>query len=199
MLPPGDAELVQIVDAAFADAARRSGDHLKCAAGCTNCCTGVFAISALDRERLREGLRLLQDTAPARAAALHRRVQESAARLLDQGFPGDPNTGMLADDEASQERFEDFANDERCPVLDPATGLCDLYAHRPVTCRTFGPPVILEDGNIGVCELCFTSATAQEMRHAAIALPAPEQEADLEQECEAAHGATLIAFALRQR
>ncbi len=27
--------------------------------------------------------------------------------------------------------FEDFANDEPCPVLDPKTGTCDLYTARP--------------------------------------------------------------------
>ncbi len=32
-----------------------------------------------------------------------------------------------------------------CPALDPATGHCDLYVHRPITCRTFGPPVRFAD------------------------------------------------------
>ena len=45
-----------------------------------------------------------------------------------------------------------------CPVLDPASGLCELYDSRPMTCRTFGPPVRSEDG-LGVCELCFHGAS----------------------------------------
>ena len=29
-------------------------------------------------------------------------------------------------------------DDVPCPALDPETGGCDLYAARPITCRTFG-------------------------------------------------------------
>jgi NitT/TauT family transport system permease protein len=48
MLPPGDQQLVQIVDAALADTARRSGDWLVCHPGCTQCCIKAFAINQLD-------------------------------------------------------------------------------------------------------------------------------------------------------
>ena len=58
----------------------------------------------------------------------------------------------------AEKRFAEFANDEPCPVLDPETGLCDLYDARPMACRTFGPPVRAE-GGLGVCELCFHGAT----------------------------------------
>jgi hypothetical protein len=51
----GDRELVQIVDAALADSARRSGAWLVCHVGCTQCCIGVFAISQSDAVRLQEG------------------------------------------------------------------------------------------------------------------------------------------------
>src|SRR5271165_3607078 len=60
MLPAGDNQLVQIVNAATADAARRSGDWLKCRPGCTQCCIGVFPISQLDALRLRHGLANLE-------------------------------------------------------------------------------------------------------------------------------------------
>ena len=55
-LPAGDQELVQIVDAAFADAAQRSGKWLLCRPGCTQCCIGVFEINQLDAMRLRQGM-----------------------------------------------------------------------------------------------------------------------------------------------
>jgi hypothetical protein len=56
MLPAGDHELVQILDAALADTARRSGEWLVCKPGCTQCCVGVFAINQLDAARLQQGL-----------------------------------------------------------------------------------------------------------------------------------------------
>ncbi|WP_419806591.1 YkgJ family cysteine cluster protein [Terriglobus sp.] len=169
--------MIQITDAALADAARRSGPHLVCHPGCTPCCHGVFAISSLDASRLQAGLVTLQQTDPPRARRIQQRTAATIAKLAPD-FPGDPATGHLATDEASQARFEDFANDESCPVLDPATGTCDLYAHRPMTCRVFGPPIWSDDG-LGICELCFQNATQTEIEAAEMHLPDPALEAAL--------------------
>ncbi len=49
--------LIQIVDAALASAVARSGPHLVCRPGCSQCCHGVFQITALDAQRLRKRLR----------------------------------------------------------------------------------------------------------------------------------------------
>ena len=56
------------------------------------------------------------------------------------------------------DRHAPMADDDPCAALDPETGTCDLYAARPITCRTFGPPVRCESGDLGVCELCFEGA-----------------------------------------
>jgi hypothetical protein len=66
MLPFGDVQLVQILDKALADTARRSGDWLVCKAGCTQCCVGVFAIDQLDAARLQQGLQELTVSDPER-------------------------------------------------------------------------------------------------------------------------------------
>ena len=116
--PAGDRELVQIVDAALADSARRSGAWLACRIGCTQCCIGVFAISQLDAARLRDGWAELERQDPARAKQVLGRARD-AVRRLGADFPGDASTGILA---ADSEKFDDFANDELCPVLDPETG-----------------------------------------------------------------------------
>ena len=200
LMPPryptsGDRELIQIVDAALADTTLRSGKWLVCRPGCTQCCIGAFAINQLDAARLRRGLDQLDRTAPQQAAAIRQRARDSVARLAHE-FPGDPVTGILNEDE--EDRFEDFANDEPCPVLDPSTGLCGLYESRPMTCRVFGPPVKSEDG-LGVCELCFQGATEAEIA-ACEMVPDPE---DLESRVLAEfekrnglRGNTIIAFAL---
>jgi Fe-S-cluster containining protein len=192
-LPAGDTQLIQIVDAALADAARRSGDWLVCRPGCTQCCIGVFAIDQLDAARLEQGLRELMENDPERAHAVVERARRSVKRL-SQDFPGDPATGLL--DPAQEARFEDFANDEPCAALDPATGLCDLYRSRPMTCRVFGPPVRSEEG-LGVCELCYHGATEEQI--AACEMPVSGLEEELLQEFEQAsgrRGQTLVAFAL---
>jgi Fe-S-cluster containining protein len=151
------SSLLPIVDAALASAAERSGDWLACKPGCHQCCVGVFVISALDTETLRSAL----DAAdPALAARIRARASASRERLTPD-FPGDPATGELFTEAHHEEAFEDFANDEPCPILDPATGTCDLYAARPIQCRTFGPPVRDEDDHLTVCELCFVGAPAE--------------------------------------
>src|SRR5437016_4042094 len=194
-----DQHLVQIVDAALAEATRRSGEWLVCRPGCTQCCMGAFSITQLDAIRLRQGLVELEITDPARAARVRERVQQSIARL-SADFPGDPATGILYEDEESEERFFEFANDEPCPVLDPHTGTCDLYAARPITCRVFGPPVRSgpEDA-LGICELCFHGATDEQIAACEMEVDPQSLEPKLLQELEktsGAHGKTIVAFAL---
>jgi len=199
MLPTGDSRLVQILDNALADTARRSGDWLVCRPGCTQCCVGVFAIHQLDAARLQQGLRELAGRVPERAQAIRERARRSVERLTD-GFPGDPATGLLDPSEEAEARFEDFANDEPCAALDPATGLCDLYLARPVTCRVFGPPVRTEQG-LGVCELCYHGATEEQIASCEMAADPEGLEEQLLQEFEQSsgtHGRTLVAFALTQ-
>jgi Fe-S-cluster containining protein len=199
MLPKGDHKLVQILDAALADTARRSGDWLVCKPGCTQCCVGVFAIDQLDAERLQQGLEELARTEPERAQSIRERAQRSVERLTPS-FPGDPIMGLLDPSEEAEARFEDFANDEPCAALDPATGLCDLYLHRPVTCRVFGPPVRSQEG-LGVCELCYHGATEEQIAACEMPVDPEGLAAKLLQEFEQSsgkHGRTLVAFALAQ-
>ncbi len=159
--PKGDNQLVQIVDAALADVASRAGDWLACRPGCTQCCVGVFAINQLDASRLRDGLDQLDRSDPSRTSRVRERAQASVARLAPD-FPGNKRTGILGRSDSDRARFEDFANDEPCPALDPVTGLCDVYEFRPMTCRVFGPPVRTE-GGLSTCELCFHGATDQQI------------------------------------
>jgi Fe-S-cluster containining protein len=132
----GDAALVQIVDAAFAEAARRSGPWLVCRPGCTQCCYGTFAITSLDAWRLQRGLADLELADAGRAA----RVRERARIAIS-----------TPDEDAA------------CPALDIESGTCDLYAARPITCRVFGPPLRCGEQAVGVCELCYEGATDEEI------------------------------------
>lgn len=200
-MPAGDSILVQIMDAALADAARRAGEWLVCRPGCTQCCYGAFAINQLDVARLRAGMEALRIVRPGVAGAVERRarlwIEEHGA-----DFPGDLATGLIGDGDADRERFEDFANEAACPALDPATGLCDVYEARPMTCRVFGPPVRVEAGSAGDralahCELCFIGATPEQV--VTCEMPVPhEVEEDLIEELGRAglRGETLVAFAL---
>jgi Fe-S-cluster containining protein len=211
-LPPQDRQLLQIVDAAFADSARRSGPHLVCRPGCTQCCHGAFAINALDAQRLGEGMAQLTITAPEKAAEIRNRADKYWKEFAPD-FPGDPITGILGESEAEQEAFEDFANEAACPALNPENGLCELYEFRPMTCRIFGPPVRSQaephteddpkgdfskdaepEEGLAICELCFTTATPEEIQAAEMQVPHKEEEALLNQLTQS--GNTIIAHCL---
>lgn len=185
------------MDAALADVARRSGDWLACRVGCTQCCHGAFAINALDVARLGAGMAALRKNDPRLADELERRAKEWIDEYA-KDFPGDLKTGVLGTSPLDEEQFEAFANDAACPALDPATGRCDVYAWRPMTCRVFGPPVRVGEGNeFGCCELCFVGASDEQI--AACEMTVPH---DLEAKLVAEIGdesETVVAFALLRR
>jgi Fe-S-cluster containining protein len=147
-------DLIQIVDAAMAEAVRKSGDWIACKPGCMECCIGPFAISMLDAARLRDGLAQLALVDPSRAEAVRRR----AAQHDDE------------DEEAS------------CPALDPDSGTCDLYASRPLTCRMFGPAV-RSGGAVGACELCYQGASDEEIAACSVTLDIPDDERETTVAC----------------
>jgi len=200
-LPARDSELVQIVDADLADATRRAGSLLACRIGCTHCCHGAFAINSLDAERLHAGMTALRSSSPLLAASVERRARTWLAEC-GHDFPGDSQTGALSPTPEDQARFETFANDAPCPALDTATGRCDVYAWRPMTCRVFGPPVraVRPDGTegLGHCELCFVDATTEQVAACEMHVP-HELETELVNEISAEIGTneeTVVAFAL---
>ncbi len=200
-LSPG---LIQIVDAALASATLRAGVHLVCHAGCSPCCHGVFEISALDAQRLRDGLLETQADDPAKAQRVRTRIAAARAHL-GPFFPGEPATGVLFQHEGTEQQielFEEWAHADACPILDPATQTCDLYAHRPILCRTFGPPIRNDyadpEAGLGVCELCFTQASTSEVAAAEMDSSFRPLEEALDQVYKIEHpqsGPTMIAFA----
>jgi Fe-S-cluster containining protein len=167
MQPPRDLVLIETVDRALADAARKSGAWLVCRPGCTQCCMGPFPITQLDAQRLRRGLAELEAREPERAA----RVVERARGAVE------------------------LADDEPCPALDPQTGWCDLYSARPITCRAFGPPVRCGSEGVGICELCFVGATDDEIAACEVEIDPEDLEAELIEEL-GEPGETSVALAL---
>jgi Fe-S-cluster containining protein len=197
-LPARDSELIQIMDAELARVTRISGSWLACRPGCTQCCHGAFGINTLDAARLRTGMESLRQTNPALAI----RIETSAQSWLAEygpSFPGDASTGILGTSESDQAAFEDFANDAPCPALNPATGLCDVYEFRPMTCRVFGPPVRVEPDDpsstaLACCELCFIGADEETIAACELHPPhALESEILTELNSDAD---TVVAFAL---
>jgi Fe-S-cluster containining protein len=198
--PSRDAELLRILDQGFAHSAEVAGEHLVCRPGCTQCCHGAFRINTLDAARLRAGMSELRATNPTLAATLAARATQWLADHA-QDYPGNAHTGILGTTEEEQVAFDGFVPDAPCPALDSQTGLCNIYAWRPMTCRIFGPPVQVDAAEYGEtetdapafahCELCFTNATEDEIRASELIVPH-----ELEAELISDQSETIVAFAL---
>jgi Fe-S-cluster containining protein len=188
-----DRQLLEAIGESMAEAARRSGEWIACKPGCTQCCFGPFGISKLDAMRLRRGMQRLAADDPARAAAVRARA-DSYIRIAGPLYPGDPVSGELHDADALPDSLDELP----CPALDPATGLCDLYDARPITCRTFGPATQLREDALGACELCYTGATEEQLMACAVEVdPAGLENALLEDlDTHGAGGMTIVAFAV---
>jgi Fe-S-cluster containining protein len=158
----------------------------------------VFPISQLDVQRLQAGLEQLKREDAARALRVAARARDSVERLRNE-FPGDPETGLLTESDEAQARFDDFANDEPCPALDPETQTCDLYASRPMTCRVFGPAVRGGDGAVGACELCYEGASDEQIADCAVEMDPDNTEGRLIETLEVetgVRGSTIVAWCL---
>jgi Fe-S-cluster containining protein len=121
----------------------------------------------------------------------------TAAVLLEPGLPstlGGATPGGEAEEEAFLERHAALP----CPALDPSSGLCDLYAHRPIACRTYGPPMRIGGEDLAPCRLCFDGAPPEETAARRTELDVAEAEAPLEEAALEAGfpGPTLVALAL---
>lgn len=187
-----DRRLLQIIDEAMAEAARLAGDRLACRPGCTGCCHGPFPINGLDAARLRRGLAELAARDPERAAAIAGRARAQLPGLA-AGFPGNSDTGILSDDDADPYFARHAALP--CPALDPDTGRCELYAHRPLSCRTFGPPVRIGEADLPPCDLCFQGSGPEEVEACRVE-PDPHGIEDRLVRRFHAEKETLIAFVL---
>ena len=193
-----DAELLRGLQRDFDATAAKAGRWLACCPGCAECCLGPFPITRLDEQRLRVGMARLTEADPPRALAVRKRARQALAVLAD-GFPGDPLTGRLSEHEGRLDRFLERHGNLACPALDPQSQRCDLYAWRPVSCRTYGPPARFGDERTPPCRLCFVGATAESIEACRMV---PDREG-LEQRILAGMGVlggedweTLIPFAL---
>ncbi|HYI10330.1 MAG TPA: YkgJ family cysteine cluster protein [Thermoanaerobaculia bacterium] len=154
-----DGNYKSILDRAdrhFGSVMQTQPQNLQCGAGCSLCCYGLFEIGSGDVPLIAEGLEALH---PSR----RRKIVERALRIVESS--AHPNLRECSPEE--KEAFFDRTQATPCPNLDEA-GLCMMYEHRPLVCRTFGLP--LRDGRkyLGdVCELNFTEASRKEQMRAA--------------------------------
>jgi Fe-S-cluster containining protein len=124
--------LYQFVDQTMAMLFNRFPDEIRCGKGCTDCCNAIFDLSYIESSYL---LALFKTLPPDIRGEILARCP-SAAQQWQEIFDSkaDPSTARI-----------------RCPLLSDQ-GLCHCYAARPVNCRTYGVPTVI-NGSAHVCGL----------------------------------------------
>ncbi len=180
-----DFVILETVRAAVAASHARAGKWIACRAGCSECCSVLFPITMQDAERLRRGLAAAEEEV---RADIVDRARELWTKI-GADFPGD--AGVFRANEEWQEWFLTRHKGHACAVVDPTTGACRLYEHRPVACRLYGHLIQIGEEAQTICHYCFQGATAAEIEASRVKVPvAAVDQGDLEA------GETLIAWVL---
>jgi Fe-S-cluster containining protein len=141
-------DLLARVDAWYQGVQRSHPDKVTCSKGCRDCCLGLYDISILDRDLLREGM--------AKADPETRRdIESRAARIMADLREKFPDLEDTLDGLSPEEIDEvcDAAGPVECPVLG-RQGECRLYEHRPLVCRLAGVPIVDVTGAVVHPEGC---------------------------------------------
>ncbi len=130
-LAPKYINLTHLIEQEFTRNKNKYGARLKCARGCSACCSQIFRITSFDADVIKNYLAKIDETERSR-------LQSSAKKYLDK-------------------RKNTVASEQiPCPALGNE-GECTIYEARPVVCRRFGVPIYdyKNPGKLHACELNF--------------------------------------------
>ena len=134
-------DLVTSADQAFQRMAGEFSDGIKCEIHCSDCCHAVFGLFLIEAVFLKHDFDQLDEE--DRKAALKRcdeadKELEKLERTFET-FEGDPQMRAYS---MARARI-------RCPLL-ADNNECILYPYRPITCRVYGIPTLIQ----GVPRVC---------------------------------------------
>lgn len=133
--------LVAQADRAFARMGREYAPCIRCRTTCADCCHAVFGLFLIEAAYLKDRLNQVGREERRVVARRGEKAQREILKLEQRISIGSEAPGK-ASQALARERV-------RCPLLDQKDH-CTLYAHRPITCRVYGMP-ILAGGGIKIC------------------------------------------------
>lgn len=133
--------LLTRVDDWFTQSKATWDEQIRCAAGCSACCRGLFDISLLDAFLVQAGFMRL----PPQRQAVIRAQAELRLRQLQADWPELQPPYLL--NHMPDELWTEMPEDDQipCPLLGE-DGACLIYEQRPMICRTHGLPNIDTSG-----------------------------------------------------
>lgn len=142
--------LLLSVDEWFARSMAVAGENIACGQGCSACCRGLFDITLLDAFFLKKGFDMLPAAlrqpilvqAEERCAGLRTVWPDLAPPYILNVRPEEEWDALMPDEDETP-----------CPLL-AEDGACLVYAHRPMTCRLHGIPLVDVSGEMFHDEWC---------------------------------------------
>jgi Fe-S-cluster containining protein len=125
-------KLFGVIDQAFEAVRKTHPEAIACGKGCADCCHAVFDVSFVEAVNLQVHFQRLPASVREQAGGAAQVALQAWRQAMESGL--DPAVARI-----------------RCPLLD-AHGLCLCYEARPVNCRTYGIPTVI-DGKGHVCGL----------------------------------------------
>lgn len=154
--------LLAQVDSWYSTCQAAFPEDIRCGQGCSDCCRGLFDITLLDAVFIKTGFDRLPEDARRRAAL---KAERRLAGL--KGIWPELSPPYLLNHRPEEEWEELMPDDDETPcVLLGDDGRCLVYAHRPMTCRLHGLPLVDPDGEILHDEWCtmnFTDRSPMEL------------------------------------
>lgn len=122
-------DLLQFVDQTIVALSTQYPEQVKCRPGCADCCHAVFDVSFIEAAYLATYLSRNTDIL---------KTQEHHA-----------TTAAVAYERIAKEKGDPSAARIRCPLLSDEN-LCLAHSYRPINCRTYGTPTVI-NGKAHVC------------------------------------------------
>jgi len=128
-------ELSKKADSAFGRVSGEYAECVRCKVGCSDCCHALFDLTLIEAMYINHQFNTLfngkkRDELLEKANAADRKIYKIKRKAYKDLESGKNENDILA--EMAQERV-------RCPLLND-DDKCDLYEHRPLTCRFYGIP-----------------------------------------------------------
>ena len=154
-------QLLTAVDQWFCHSQVTFPDQIRCGQACSGCCRGLFDVTLLDAWLVRRGYeqltvanqKMIRVQAEARLTAMRSLWPEFAEPYILNYRPDTEWEPLMPDEDETT-----------CVFLDD-TGCCLIYAHRPMTCRLHGLPLIDTSGEIMHDEWCTENFPSTDPLH----------------------------------
>ncbi len=149
-------KLVAQTDALFGRVREQFPAEVSCKAGCSDCCHAMFDLSLAEAMYINRKFNERFGFGAERSAVLEAAGEaDRRATRLKKHYYQRAKQGV-SDEEIMREAGRDRI---RCPLLGP-DDTCLLYEFRPITCRLYGIPSVIQ-GKSHVCGKCaFTPGKA---------------------------------------